>query len=217
VRRYAMNEIISFYQCVVAEGVSVEAIFADPFSIALCQAKLAKFRYLAAPEFSGFCILTAARSGEVLGATWSEFDLDRRLWTRPACRMKAGIEHAVPLPDRAVEILRSLGPGELDAFGFPGARRGRPLSNMSMGMLLRRMKADVTTHGFRSSFRDWCGNETSYARKLAEEALAHSIGDAVERAYRRQQAIERRRELMAAWARFVDAGSTVVRLRKAPT
>lgn len=150
-------------------------------------------------------ILTACRSGEVLGAEWSEIDLVARLWTIPATRMKAGREHVVPLTAPAVEILRSLQADGGGAFVFAGAKPDKPLSNMSMAMVLRRMKIDVTPHGFRSSFRDWAGNETGFPREIAEEALAHTVGDAVERAYRRGTAIERRRVLMDAWASYVVA------------
>ena len=110
-----------------------------------------------------FCILTAARSGEVLGMRWSEIDLDKKIWTVPAERMKAGREHRVPLSPRAVAILRKLTKLKPGDFVFPGQRRDKPLSNMAMEMVLRRMKIEnATVHGFRSSFRDWAGNETSY-------------------------------------------------------
>lgn len=148
-------------------------------------------------------ILTAARSGEVREAVWSEIDLDKALWIVPAARMKAGREHRVPLPARAVELLRELHEARTGDLVFPGQRAGRPLSVMAMDMLLRRMKVDVTVHGFRSSFRDWCGNETSFPRDLAEQALAHAVGDETERAYRRSDALEKRRKLMDAWASYL--------------
>lgn len=150
-----------------------------------------------------FTILTAARSGEVLGATWSEIDLDTRTWTVPASRMKAGREHRVPLTEPAMSILTALEaarPEEGDGYLFPGQRPKRPLSGMAMEMLLRRQKLEITVHGFRSSFRDWAAEETSFPREIAEAALAHVVGDATERAYRRGDALEKRRELMAAWA-----------------
>ncbi|MBB4003167.1 tyrosine-type recombinase/integrase [Aurantimonas endophytica] len=150
-------------------------------------------------------ILTACRSGEVLGAEWSEIDMDARLWTIPAKRMKAGKQHVVPLTAPAVDILSALRGDGAGVFMFAGAKPEKPLSNMAMMMVLRRMKIDVTPHGFRSSFRDFAGNETSFAREIAEEALAHAVGDAVERAYRRGAAIERRRKLMDAWASYLDA------------
>lgn len=153
-----------------------------------------------------FTILTAARSGETFGATWKEIDFDAALWTVPAERMKAGREHRVPLTPRAVEILNELaGLGaNSDAHMFPGQREGRPLSTMAMDMILRRMKVDFTVHGFRSSFRDWAGEETAFPRDVAEAALAHVVGDQTERAYRRGDALEKRRKLMAAWADFCE-------------
>jgi integrase len=146
-------------------------------------------------------ILTASRSGEVLGAIWDEFDLDAGLWTVPARRMKAGKEHRVPLSARALEMLRSLHETRSSAFVFPGQSPGKPLSNMAMEMLLRRLKVDsYTVHGFRSAFRDWAGDETHFAREIAEQALAHRVGDATERAYRRSDALEKRRQMMEMWA-----------------
>ncbi|MBZ6079177.1 tyrosine-type recombinase/integrase [Microvirga puerhi] len=149
-----------------------------------------------------FAILTAARSGEVLGARWDEIDLERGLWTVPRERMKAGREHRVPLSARSVEILRELEQVRLNAFVFPGMKREKPLSAMALEMVLRRMKVDATVHGFRSAFRDWAGERTSFPREIAEAALAHLVGDAIERAYRRGDALEKRRRLMDAWARF---------------
>lgn len=152
-------------------------------------------------------LLTAARSGEVYGATWEEIDLDKALWVIPAHRMKAGTIHRVPLSPRAVELLKDLHDAHLSSFVFPGQRAGRPLSSSAMEMLLRRMKADkYTVHGFRSAFRDWAGDRTNFPRELAEAALAHRVGDATERAYRRSDALHRRRELMCAWSEYlVDA------------
>jgi integrase len=163
-------------------------------------------------------ILTAARSGEILGMRWSEIDLDKRVWTLPPDRMKAGREHRVPLPECAVAILRQLAEIRTGDFVFPGQRKNRPLSNMAMEMMLRRMNADFTVHGFRSSFRDWAGNETHYPRDLIETALAHVIGDKAEQAYRRSDALEKRRQLMEAWAAYCEPASrgNIVRLgRKA--
>ncbi|MFG1340918.1 tyrosine-type recombinase/integrase [Xanthobacter autotrophicus] len=152
-----------------------------------------------------FVILTAARSGEVRGARWGEVDLGARVWTVPAARMKAGREHRVPLCARAVEILETLaqldhGPEDIV---FPGQRRGSPLSDMSLTALLRRLEVPVTVHGFRSSFRDWAGDATAFPREVAEAALAHAVGDATEAAYRRSDALDKRRKLMEAWAAFV--------------
>jgi integrase len=159
-----------------------------------------------------FAILTAARSGEVFGASWDEFDLEARVWTVPAARMKAGRAHRVPLSARAVEILREMEQRRLSELVFPGTKPGRPLSVMALEMVLRRMKVDVTVHGFRSAFRDWAGERTHFPREVAEAALAHLVGDAVERAYRRGDALEKRRKLMDAWASFLQqkARSNVV-------
>jgi integrase len=151
-----------------------------------------------------FAILTAARTGEVIGAEWAEVDLAKAVWTVPAERMKAGKEHRVPLSPRAMEILeqtKQLGGKHL----FPGAGRAK-LSGMAMAMLLRRMKQDVTVHGFRSAFRDWAAECTGYSHEVAEMALAHTIGNAVERAYRRGDMFEKRRRLMADWATYCAMG-----------
>jgi integrase len=164
-----------------------------------------------------FAILTAARSGEVLGARWAEIDLDAKVWTVPAARMKAGREHRVPLSGRALAILETLAAARTGDFVFPGQKTGKPLSGMAMEMVLRRMKVDdVTVHGFRSAFRDWCGEATSFPRELAEAALAHVAGDATERAYRRGDALEKRRGLMEAWAGFCEprAGSNVLSMTR---
>jgi integrase len=157
-----------------------------------------------APRALEFAILTAARSGEVFGAAWNEFDLEARVWTVPAARMKAGREHRVPLSAQAVEILQEMQRKRLSDLVFPGTKPGRPLSVMALEMVLRRMKFDVTVHGFRSAFRDWAGERTHFPREVAEAALAHLVGDAVERAYRRGDALEKRRELMDAWAGFLE-------------
>jgi integrase len=154
-----------------------------------------------------FAILTAARSGEVLEATWWEIDLAAQVWTVPAKRMKAKREHRVPLSDAALAILNAvaaLRPEDDDggAYVFPGQRPKRPLSGMAMEMLLRRQKLEITVRGFRSSFRDWVSEETQFPREIAEAALAHVVGDTTERAYRRGDALEKRRELMTAWAAF---------------
>jgi integrase len=164
------------------------------------------------------CILTAARSGEVLGMHWNEIDLDKKIWTVPAHRMKAGREHRVPLSQRATAILVSLTERRKGEFVFPAQRQGKPLSNMAMQMMLRRMKIEnATIHGFRSSFRDWAGNETGYPRELIETALAHVIGDKAEQAYRRSDALEKRRNLMEAWANYCEPKRTtnIVRMRQA--
>jgi integrase len=153
-----------------------------------------------------FTILTAARSGEVLGAVWTEMDEQRKIWTVPAARMKAGIEHRVPLSMPAMNIL-SFRPAAADsALVFPGLAEQRPLSSMAMAMVLRRMDLPVTVHGFRSSFRDWAAECTSFAHETCEMALAHTISNKAEAAYRRGAQLEKRRDLMEAWARFCDGG-----------
>lgn len=150
-------------------------------------------------------VLTACRTSEVLLAEWREFDLEARTWALPAARMKAGREHRVPLSSAAVKILESL-EGPREGFVFPGARAGRPLSNMAMTMVLRKLgHADLTVHGFRSTFRDWAAEETHYANIVAEQALAHTVGNAVESAYRRGDLLERRRALMEDWANYCTA------------
>lgn len=151
-----------------------------------------------------FAVLTAARSGEVRGACWSEFDFDAKVWVIPAKRMKAGREHRVPLSDRVVEILGKLNEMWVSDFVFPGRRRVEAISSSAMEKVLGRMGVAVTVHGFRSTFRDWAGNETHFPRELAEHALAHVIGDKAEQAYRRSDALEKRRSLMDAWAAFCE-------------
>jgi integrase len=164
-----------------------------------------------------YLILTAARSGEVLGCRWDEIDMGAKVWTVPAGRMKSGREHRSPLSDRALAILAEVQPlRRQDGFVFPGVRPGKSLSSMSLAMLLRRLQPGTTVHGFRSSFRDWAGEETGFARDVAEAALAHVVGDQTERAYRRADALEKRRKLMAAWASYIEpseAKANVVRLR----
>ncbi|MDZ4314748.1 MAG: integrase arm-type DNA-binding domain-containing protein [Azonexus sp.] len=149
-----------------------------------------------------FTILTAARTGEVIGATWSEVDLDKAIWTVPAERMKAGKEHRVPLSPRAVEILASR--QGLEGEHCFASLHGKKLSGMAMAMLLRRMKQDVTVHGFRSAFRDWSAECTEYPYEVAEMALAHTIGSKTVRAYLRADLKEKRRELMLDWAVFCE-------------
>jgi hypothetical protein len=140
-----------------------------------------------------------------LGMRWSELDLDKKIWTVPAKRMKAGREHRVPLAPRAVTILRQLEKVSTGEFVFAGRARNKPLSNMAMEMVLRRMNIDnATVHGFRSSFRDWAGNVTNFPREVTETALAHVIGDKAEQAYRRGDALEKRRKLMEAWAGYCE-------------
>lgn len=148
-----------------------------------------------------FLILTASRSSEVLQAQWNEIDLERGVWTLPAKRMKARKEHRVPLTGEVIAILQPLHEARTNEWVFPGQKPNRPLSGMAMEMLLRRMKVtDATVHGFRSSFRDWAGDCTSFPREIAEAALAHKVGDSTEQAYRRSDALDKRRQLMQSWA-----------------
>lgn len=151
-----------------------------------------------------FLILTAARTSEVLGAQWSEINETEALWTVPASRMKAGREHRVPLSSRACEVLsaaKALGGGSM--LIFPGRSGIKPLSNMVFLMALRRMSVPITAHGFRSSFRDWAAEATNLSREVAEMALAHTIENRVEAAYRRGDLLTKRRDLMEQWSAYV--------------
>ena len=165
-----------------------------------------------------FLILTAARTGEVMGARWSEFDLETAIWTVPAERMKAGNEHRVPLVPTVVALLRSQLETRHSDFVFNGIRPKTPMSNGTMMKALRTAGGvGLTVHGFRSSFRDWVGEETDFPENIAEAALAHVVGDVVERAYRRGDALAKRRKLMEAWERYCLAApkGNVIRLRSA--
>jgi integrase len=154
-----------------------------------------------------FTILTAARTGETIGARWEEFDLSTKLWTVPAARMKGGRDHRVPLSDRAAEILAAL-PRDSE-FVFPGGRPTRPLSNMAMLELVRGMRGmGATVHGFRSTFRDWCAETTAYPNEMCEIALAHAVSDKTEAAYRRGDMMVKRRKLMAEWAAYCETPIT---------
>lgn len=151
-------------------------------------------------------ILTATRTSEVLGARWTEVDLDMALWTIPGNRIKAGREHRIPLSQRCVAILKRARTLAGDSpFVFPGRSGEKPLSNMVFLMTLRRMKRNCTAHGFRSAFRDWAAERTNFPREVCEMALAHAIPDKVEAAYRRGDLFDKRRELMATWAAYVLA------------
>lgn len=153
-------------------------------------------------------ILTAARSGEVRGMTWGEINLDEAVWIVPAERMKAKREHRVPLSSRVIEVLRSL-PVVAGELVFPGMREGSPLSDMTVTAVLKRMgRGDLTAHGFRSTFRDWAAERTNYPREVAEAALAHTIENKVEAAYRRGDLFEKRRRMMEDWSRFCDTVQT---------
>lgn len=153
-----------------------------------------------------FLILTATRTSEVLLATWDEVDFDDKLWTIPAARMKAKRIHRVPLSTRACEILETMkATTGRKGYIFPGAKPGKPLSNMAFLQFLRRKKLDITAHGFRSSFRDWAAETTSFAREVAEMSLAHTVANKVEAAYRRGDLLEKRRELMEDWDTFLGS------------
>nr|MBW4092197.1 site-specific integrase [Pseudomonadota bacterium] len=212
---------------------------ADPISRALPDRGMSRYHYAALPwqqvgsfmeALAGeggvaalalrFAILTAARSGEARGATWAEIDLGTATWSIPGARMKANREHRVPLSDAALAVLREAA-ALRDASGlvFPGAKPGRPLSDVGLSGVLRRMKRDdLTVHGFRSTFRDWCAEATGYPRELAEAALAHVLTNKVEAAYQRGDLFEKRARLMAEWGTFcgrvAPAGGDVVPLRK---
>lgn len=151
-----------------------------------------------------FAILTAVRSGEVRGAAWEEFDLEEKLWTIPAARMKAAREHVIPLSAPALAVIercRDLRIGSRSLV-FPGARGDAPMSDMTLTKLLREMKEDVTAHGFRSAFRDWVSEETNHPGEIAEAALAHRVKDKTEAAYRRGNLLEKRRKLMDEWGAY---------------
>ena len=168
------------------------------------------------------CILTATRSGEILNATWPEFDLAKGVWTIPAIRMKAGQEHRVPLTARALESLQWLHKLKLEHNDhvFAGNAQGKPLSNMAMAMLLKRMgQTEITVHGFRSTFRDWASEQTSFPHEVCEMALAHTIGNKAEAAYRRGDLFEKRRKLMDAWAAFCEpqTSAKIVPLKRQTT
>ena len=165
-----------------------------------------------------FIILTACRTSEAINAEWREFDLNAKVWTIPAARMKAGKEHIVPLSDGALRILSAMRDLSESAFAFAG-RKGAPLSNMAGLQLLRRMgRADLTVHGFRSTFRDWAGESTAHPREVIEHALAHQLKDKAEAAYQRGSLFDKRRVLMADWAAYCDtvpASADVVPIRGA--
>jgi integrase len=150
-----------------------------------------------------FLILTAARTGEIIGAQWDEVDLKDKIWVIPEARMKAGREHRVPLSGPALAILKKMNEIRESDFVFPGGRKGKPLSNMAMLAVLKRMgRNNLTSHGFRSTFRDWAAERTNFPREVVEMALAHTIENKVEAAYRRGDLFQKRRQLMEAWARY---------------
>ncbi|MGE0733604.1 MAG: tyrosine-type recombinase/integrase [Alphaproteobacteria bacterium] len=163
-----------------------------------------------APRALEFVILTACRTSEALNATWGEIDFENKIWTIPAARMKAKKEHRVPLSGDAIAVLEALNSPRIGNDGrvFPGTKKNTALSNMSLLAVLKRMgMTEITTHGFRSTFRDWAAERTSYASHVVEMALAHAIGDKVEAAYRRGDLFEKRSRLMTEWARYCNAKS----------
>lgn len=165
-------------------------------------------------------ILTAARTREVIEARWEEIDLAKHLWIIPKARMKAGKEHRIPLSDRAIEILKAL--PKVSDFLFPSPRGDKPMSNMAMLQVLKRMdRSDVTVHGFRSSFRDWTAEQTAYPREVCEHALAHGLKDATEAAYQRGDLLRKRTALMEDWAKYCSTlqkqGSRVTPIRRSKT
>lgn len=161
-----------------------------------------------------FAILTACRTGEVVGAKWGEIDLDAAIFTIPPGRMKAKREHRVALSSQAVELLKKLPRIENNDYVFPSSRTKRPLSSMGMLEMLRGLRPGLTVHGFRSTFRDWVSDATNYSPELAEMALAHTVQNRVEAAYRRGDLLERRRALMQAWADYANGTGKVISLHK---
>lgn len=172
------------------------------------------------PRGLEFLILTAARTGEVIKIKWGEIDFVKKVWTVPAERMKADKEHRVPLSPSAIGVIDGLKEIALNDFVFPGMRSNTPLSNMAFLQLLKRMeRSDLTAHGFRSTFRDWAAERTNYPREVAEMALAHTVANKVEAAYRRGDLFDKRQQLMDAWAEYCALGpsegaGTVVSIRQ---
>jgi integrase len=176
---------------------------ATPYSdIPAFVAKLRKLESVSALALE-FLILTAARLGEVLGATWGEIDLEAKVWTIPAERMKSERQHRVPLCDRALAILERMREARTGELVFPGYRAGRPLAGAALLGYARKNGMTETLHGFRSAFRDWAGEETHFPREVCEQALAHAVGNEVERSYRRGDSLEKRRQLMDSWSAFI--------------
>jgi integrase len=151
-----------------------------------------------------FLTLTAVRSGEVRGAQWNEIDLTKKIWVVPAERMKAKREHRVPLSTQAIALLKALPSKNTGALIFPSTKPTTKLSDMALTTVMRRMEIEAVPHGLRSSFRDWVGEETAYPREVAEMALAHAVGNAVEAANRRGDLFEKRRSMMQVWANFLS-------------
>jgi len=153
-----------------------------------------------------FAILTGSRSGEARMATWDEIDLENALWTLPENRTKTEIEHRVPLSDAALDILHEMHTARSCELVFPGTKPGRPLSDMTLTAILRRWELPYTQHGFRSSFRDWAGDETDFDRESIELCISHKVTSATEAAYRRKDALAKRRAIMQTWAEFCSNG-----------
>jgi integrase len=150
-----------------------------------------------------FTILTGVRTGDVRGALWQEIDLNSKIWTIPAERMKAGAEHRVPLSTSAMAVINVMREASSEGYVFPGERPGRPISNSIMLSLLVRMGySEITVHGFRSTFKDWASEQTTFQNEVSEMALAHKIENKVEAAYRRSELLDKRRKLMEAWAAY---------------
>lgn len=178
--------------------------------------KLSNSKGLAARALT-LTILAATRTSETLNATWNEFDLTKGVWTIPKSRMKGSRPHRIPLSEPAVVLLKNLETGSGSDYVFPGMKKGKALSNMSMTTVLRRMdRGDLTVHGFRSTFRDWAAEKTSYSWRVAESALAHKLKDGTEAAYQRGDLLDKRVEMMDAWARYCfPEKSKVVKMRRA--
>ena len=155
-----------------------------------------------------FLTLTAARSGEVRGAQWNEIDLTKKIWVIPAERMKAKREHRVPLSKQAIAILKVLPTKNTGTLIFPSTKPTTKLSDMALTAVMRRMEIEAVPHGLRSSFRDWVGEETAFPREVAEMALAHAVGNAVEAAYRRGDLFEKRQAMMEDWAKYLGRTSS---------
>lgn len=160
-------------------------------------------------------ILTTTRTSETLNATWKEINLEKNMWIIPKERMKSEKEHRIPLSQASAVLLNELKKNKSSEFIFPGMKKGKPLSNMSMTLVLRRMgRGDLTTHGFRSTFRDWVAEQTNFPRRVAEIALAHKLKDAAEAAYQRGDMLDKRKQMMDAWADYCfPTKSKVVKLR----
>jgi integrase len=181
----------------------VEHHSALPYSeIAAFMIALRQQQGVAARAFE-FAILTAARSGEVIGARWDEINLDERLWTVPGKRMKSGREHRVPLAESAIAVLEQMAAIRSSPYVFPGQGAGQPLGTTGLLFQINRLgRAGLTVHGFRSTFSDWCAEQTNFTSEVREMALAHAVGDKVEAAYRRGDLFDKRRQLAEAWGRY---------------